>query len=339
LSRDGTLLAYRSFEADIPSIDLDGVAPANARRVGDVHVIDVDTGEVIAELDAPCNAYLVDGETMATEGCVGKEAHPEWTRGWTLVFSTDASLLAMTDGADSALTVWELATGEVVLADRISGLGAGFVEFSPDGTLAAVLYAAPGKGTVMRVYDLTSFEVAAEPAVPGSTNGMVFTPDQSLLVSFAFDGVLTYDDIADWSIIDQEQQAGAGEFDFTDYVPISAVQAHQGQVSDIDINPSGTLVASTGEDGVRIWSVADGSLHTDLGFDGAGIDRVRFLDDTHLLLVHRFVLRGSAIVITLDPQDLAEVALAKVTRAFTETECLTYGIDPCPTTLDELRGG
>ena len=339
LSRDGTLLAYRSFEAEIPSNDLDGVAPANARRVGEVRVIEIDSGELIAELDAPCNAYLVDGETMATEGCVGKEAHPEWTRGWTLVFSTDASLLAMTDGADSSLTMWELATGEVVLSDRISGLGAGLVEFSPDGTLAAVLYAAPGKGTVMRVYDLTSFEVAAEPAMPGSTNGIVFTPDQSLLVSFAFDGFLTYDNIADWSIIDQEQQAGAGEFDFTDYVPISAVQAHQGQVNDIDINPSGTLVASTGEDGVRVWSVADGSLHTDLGFDGAGIDRVRFLDETHLLLVNRFVLRGSAIVITLDPQDLAEVALAKVTRAFTETECLTYGIDPCPTTLEALRGG
>ena len=56
----------------------------------------------------------------------------------------------------------------------------------------------------------------------------------------------------------------------------------------------------------------------------------------------RFLLdigRPSAIVITLDPKDLASVGRARVTRAFTEVECLTYDIDPCPTTLEELRGG
>ncbi len=83
--------------------------------------------------------------------------------------------------------------------------------------------------------------------------------------------------------------------------------------------------------------VADYSLHTDVGFDGAGIDWVRFLDDSHLLLVP--IGNAEAIVITLDPEDLADVGKARVTRAFTETECLTYGIEPCPTTLDELRGG
>ena len=47
----------------------------------------------------------------------------------------------------------------------------------------------------------------------------------------------------------------------------------------------------------------------------------------------------SAIVTTLDPEDLAAIGTAKVTRAFTETECLTYDINPCPTTLEALRNG
>jgi len=86
-----------------------------------------------------------------------------------------------------------------------------------------------------------------------------------------------------------------------------------------------------------VWSVADHSLLVDVGFDGANIRFVRFLDDTHLLLVPQ--VASSAIVVTLDPLELAAVALAKVTRSFTETECLTYDIDPCPTTLEALRNG
>jgi len=319
LSTDGTLLAYRVLEANVPSEDLEGSdAPANARRVSDVRVIEIDSGEVIAELDAPCNAYLIDGETMATEGCHGKEGFPEWTRQWNLRFSNDASLLVMTDGADSALTMWDVASGEVVISDRIPGLGGGYVAFSPDGTLGAALYGGPGAGSAMRIYDLSSFTVTEEPLVPDGTNGAVFTPDQSLLVTFNFSGHLNYFDTADWSIIDQ-------------------VEAHQGSIYDIDINPSGTLVASTGEDGVRVWNIADRSLRTDLGFDSVGVSTVRFLDDSRLLLAP--IGNPSAIVITFDPEDLASIGKARVTRAFTETECLTYDIDPCPTTLEALRGG
>ena len=316
LSPDGALLAYRVFEASVPPDQVEGDAPA--KRVGDVRVIDVESGEVIAELDAPCNAYLIDSQTVATEGCHGNESFPEFTRFWSLRFSTDGRLLAMVDGADSALTVWDVETGDVVLSDRIPGQGAAMITFSPDGALGAALYGSAGAEHTVRIYELDSFSVTAEPVTPDGTNGFVFTPDQSMLVSFDFSGNLTYYDTADWSTVEQ-------------------VVAHQGQVIDIDINPSGTLVASTGFDGVRVWNVADRSLHTDVGFDGAGITRVRFLDDTHLLLVP--IGGPSAIVITFDPEDLASVGKARVTRAFTETECLTYDIDPCPTTLEALRGG
>ena len=50
-------------------------------------------------------------------------------------------------------------------------------------------------------------------------------------------------------------------------------------------------------------------------------------------------ITASAVVVALDPGELAAAGLAKVTRAFTETECLSYNIDPCPTTLESLRNG
>jgi WD40 repeat protein len=146
----------------------------------------------------------------------------------------------------------------------------------------------------------------------------VFTPDQSVAILPDFGGGISYYDANDFSLIER-------------------VQGHIGSAHDIDINPGGTLVATAGEDGVRVWNVADHSLQVDVGFDGENIRFVRFLDDTHLLLVPE--IGSSAVVVALDPLELAAAGLAKVTRAFTETECLTYDIDPCPTTLEELRGG
>ena len=319
LSPDGSRLAYRTFEAVVPPDDLDRPgAPESVWRVGEVRVIDVYSGEVIAELDAPCNAYLVDGESVATEGCQGKEGRPEWTKHWSLKFSTDGNLLALIDGADSAMTVWNLATGDVVISDRISAMSAKWIAFKPDRALVAVLYEGTASEPTVRIFELDSFTVTKEFVLPGGTGGFFFTPDQSAVVSATFGGSLHYHDSADWSIIDK-------------------VEAHQGQIFDFDINPSGTLVVSTGEDGVRVWNVADRSLHADVGFDGKSIGSARFLDDTHLLLVR--VGSSSAIVVTLDPADLTNVGKAKVTRAFTEVECLTYAIDPCPTTLEALRDG
>ena len=46
-----------------------------------------------------------------------------------------------------------------------------------------------------------------------------------------------------------------------------------------------------------------------------------------------------ALVVSLDPVELAALGRDRVTRAFTEVECETYSVHPCPTTLSELRGG
>lgn len=41
---------------------------------------------------------------------------------------------------------------------------------------------------------------------------------------------------------------------------------------------------------------------------------------------------------TLDPEELKSIALDRLTRGFTEEECGTYEVDPCPT-LQEMWDG
>ena len=223
----------------------------------------------------------------------------------------------MGDGADSALTVWDVATGEVVISDRIPGLGASAMYFSPDGAFGVALFGSPGAGSPIRIYELDSFTVVAEPVTPDATWGVVFTPNGSVAISHQFGGTLTYHDTADWSIIDQ-------------------VAAHQGSVYSIDISPSGAQLASVGDDGVRVWNVADQSLHTKIATTAGPMAIATFIDDTHLLVVPEH--SAQAFVITLDPSDLVDIAKSRVTRAFRDDECATYGIGPCPTTLEALRG-
>ena len=106
---------------------------------------------------------------------------------------------------------------------------------------------------------------------------------------------------------------------------------------DVAVNEAGTLLASAGQDSfVRVWSVADRSLVTEISFDVDGIANVEFIDDAHLFVMPRF--GKEAIVITLDAGELLDLARSRLTRSFTAEECATFGIDPCPT-LDEVKGG
>ncbi len=44
------------------------------------------------------------------------------------------------------------------------------------------------------------------------------------------------------------------------------------------------------------------------------------------------------LLLTIDNEKLLDLARSRVTRGFSDTECSTYQIDPCPT-LEEIRGG
>jgi hypothetical protein len=70
---------------------------------------------------------------------------------------------------------------------------------------------------------------------------------------------------------------------------------------------------------------------------GDGLGGVDFADDDRHLLVTAMAT-GDLHKVTIDTDELLGIARQRVTRGFTETECTTYHIDPCPT-LEEIREG
>jgi WD40 repeat protein len=322
LSSDGSLLAYRIADrVTLSEEELRGYAPAGEyRRIGDVRIIDVRTGDVVAEVAAPCHSYQTSTRTVPQEGCGTAEDDLEWAKRWKLALSPDESLLALTDGVDNSVTLLDVETGAVLLVDRSPDNNfAGNPVFSPDGAQLAADFGHLG-GCEIRIYELDSYTMEAEIEMGSACTGAVdFSGDGRYLVGGDWLGNITYIDTDDWSLS-------------------PPVAAHQtSNFADLTSNPSGTLIVTAAEDAVRVWNVADQSLHTEIAGTAGPIRIATFIDDTHLLVVPQH--SAEAIVIALDPADLIEVAKSRVTRAFRADECLTYDIDPCPTTLDELRGG
>jgi WD40 repeat protein len=116
--------------------------------------------------------------------------------------------------------------------------------------------------------------------------------------------------------------------------------AHDGGIVQMDLNEDGTLLASAGLDGfVRVWDVETRALvhQIPVSRDGTGLGGVAFVGDgRHVAVTHPDT--GEVRVVTIDTDELFDIARTKLTRGFTDTECATYRIDPCPT-LEEIRAG
>jgi WD40 repeat protein len=98
-------------------------------------------------------------------------------------------------------------------------------------------------------------------------------------------------------------------------------------------SPSGDRVAVGSTDGaVRIFSIDGELLHL---IPLPNPSDAYWLDDLHLVVG---TANGPWTTITLDPNELADVARERLRRSFTSTECEFFDVDPCPT-LEELQGG
>lgn len=115
--------------------------------------------------------------------------------------------------------------------------------------------------------------------------------------------------------------------------------AHGAPIRRLDLNEDGTLLASAGFDGfVRVWDVETRTLvHQIPVSDGTVVGGVAFMQNgNHVAVAHNEA--GALLLLTIDNDELLDIARTRVTRGFTETECSTYQIDPCPT-LEEIRSG
>ena len=316
LSPDGTRLAYRAVdEVNVAAESLNGLGePGIYARVGPVRVIDLDTSDLIVEIDVPCQTLLLAAGAVPTADCRLSSSG----EGWDLEFSPDGRLLSMADSYSDISIVWDATTGQIVATDRFGGGNQRATAFTPDQQQVLFLSAVGGLAN-LRIYDLDPFRLVKSIPLGGDRSfaELVFTPDGSILVAADNSGDIALIDATTWEVI-------------------KPIRAHQGSVLDVAIDPTGTLIASAGEDAyVRVWNLDDRSIVTEIKFEVDEIANVEFIDATHLFITPGF--GEEAIIITLDPDELLHFARSRISRSFTQAECTTYSIDPCPTLEDIIR--
>ena len=232
-----------------------------------------------------------------------------------LHWSPDGNWLAATAGRAQRVIVWNTHTGEIVfLTDRLPTYPLSSIQFSPDG---AMLSASGKAGTW--TFDTSDWSEIAMVTHPGRPSwAMRYTPDGSQLITAqAHRGQLRIFDTETWEQRD--------------------IETGRGQTRDMAISIDGRLVAIANNVGViHVVDIETESVIETYPLPGTDISNVEFIDnDRHLLVTTAF---GPVEILTLDIEELISEARTRLSRPFTETECATYSIDPCPT-LEALRNG
>ena len=247
-------------------------------------------------------------------------------------FSDDGSTVIGVDWY-GAVRMWDVASGRVV-NEREPGLeevratleGSRWATaISPDASLLVdppaqedwETAAATGTSPEMTVENLGTGEVVGRFAIDTWLDHLIWVPDSNLLVGAHADLMLVDSD--NWSVRTFSRAQGA-------------------RINDISLSPNNELVATVGFDNhLVVWNLDDGGIRAEipvLGDVGETLRGVAFLDDETIAVAPE--IGDELLVFTLDRDRLVERALESLTRGFTEGECATYDIDPCPT-LEDLR--
>jgi WD40 repeat protein len=299
-SSDGALLAGQPF-----------VAPG---VLGPVHIRNAETGEVLFELEGWCS-FDQDNNQPAADCADNPDAVGDAV--WWLEFSPDGTMLAAAGDRSGTAGVWNVETGQRLtwLREHPSSPGAIVVlRFSPTSDL--LVAANPG----ISVFDTTDWSKIASlpPDRVGEWWDLLFTPDgRQLLGADVGKGIVTVDTTT-WQFVD------------------GPMPGHQGGVRDIDVNADISLIAAGSSDGfARIWDAQTRELIQAIPYGKTSVNLVHFLDDGHLLVIPQ---GRPAAVVTTDISELIYIARSRIPRGFTDDECATYHLDPCPN-LAAIKGG
>jgi WD40 repeat protein len=266
--------------------------------VGPIRVHDLETGS-ITTMQGLC--VWVDGEENPQCRTAPKTPFKEWV--FDLDFSPDGALLA-SGGYFSGLSVWNATTGELLFN---SGKPEFPNAFSPDGTLLAAV-----SETEIVVYEVGTWKEVVRQRLPEGAwlSNVVFTPDGRNLVGASDAGYVVVIDTETW-----EQSA--------------VLSGHRGDLKGVRVSPDGRLIVSRDSTGlVRIWDLSTREALQGIPLQGQA-QNAEFIDDRHLLVTGE---NGpDAYVMTVDVDELLEIARSRVTRDLTDEECRTYlHVDACP---------
>lgn len=296
LSPDGSLLAGQPYVA--PGI------------LGPPHIRDIETGEVLVELEGFCT-FDVAVPAPGTDCTTSPEL-----RGlslWWADFSHDGSMIAVGGAHEGIVGVWDVASGQLLewlSTQPLLGNDGVVVKFSPESDL--LLTAAAG----LAVYETDGWSEIANLALGWSWLDLLFSHDgRYVIASDTTHGIVT---------VDTETWEFVGE----------SLPGHGGGLYAIDTNDDGTLIASGSGDGfVRVSNLETKELLQALPVGDMTITVVEFINDNHILVIGQGI---PALVMTIDLPELIDIARSEVTRGLTPQECATYHVDPCPT-LAETR--
>jgi WD40 repeat protein len=282
------------------------VQAAGTDGLGSVVILDLGSGELI-ELPGLC-PWVVGEPGECEDGIAGDVTDLAW--------SSDGSRLAAALGTSQRLLVWDVDSEDIVFeSDRLgeqAWVALSAVAFNADGSTLA---ASSKHG--MWIFDAATWDLRKRIHHPGRPSWvMAFTPDGSeLITAQAHSGDVVVYDTRTWT--ERRFQGGVG------------------QTRDMDLASDASMVALSSNDGtIHVLNVETGDLVDMISLDGRDITNIEFANgDRHLLITSS---TGPVEVLTLEPDELIDVARTRVFRSFTAEECATYEIDPCPT-LGELR--
>jgi WD40 repeat protein len=309
LSPDGSRLAVQTTSA---SGDLSSVA-----------IFDVSAGALEVELEGICDWSDTEGtlgeEFVDFTGACTFESFPFATDVTDIAWSPDGSLIAATGGWSKRWIVWDTTTGQPVHVGA-PGEWAEFslsaVQFSPSGEIVAV-----SNKTGTAIYDTSNWARIAFIPHTGTPSWVLrFTPDGRFLVSAqAHTGDVRVFDTSDWDAEPRFLPAGSG------------------QTRDMALSTDGSLIATSSNDGlIHVLSLDSGLAVEVLTIGDVDVTNVEFIDSDERLLVTSS--QGPVQILTLDWNELIAIGRSRVVRPFSDEECRTYRIDPCPT-LEEIKTG
>ena len=321
-------------------VEQEDVLDAEGRRIdlslGGIAIWDPETGD--RNSITQCAVLLSDVEdggspAVCPDGELAYSTH-FYGEPWILVSPGGDMIAADGWGEPAAVRVWDVATGDAVLtieappselvpnsyADiQLVGLGDDWVAILDHETGTTTVYDLDG-ATVAEVKDLL-LGGHIPPQWLAEHRTIVVLRDGSGATVAVLD-TDAWQEIAEWIPND-------GSF-----------------VRGFQLSPDGGSLATAGEDGVvRVWDVS--ALHSGpamvLGEAPPLLDEIPTGVVSDVLWVSADTLAvvtrtGGWAIVSLDADVLVEEALAGLTRSFSERECQSYRIDPCPT-LEELRSG
>ena len=265
---------------------------------GPVVAWDPDTGAVeeVAGCWATDEAFQKSGaEGTAAIPCADREG--DYFLLFKAFLSPDESSLLITDPG-----------GEVRIFDART-LVEQSVPHMPAGHRAVLAHGGTwllsSNGQVAKVVDVSNGRVMASLSTGNTDSWSGVTASGDLAVIYEWDKELTVYDTASWKPI-------------TSFVP--------GPSRGVAFSPDGSKLLTAQTDGyVRIWDTRTGTELFRIPLPGASDGY--WLDETHIVIG---AATGLWTTITLDLEELKDLAVSRLTRGFTAEECETYRIDPCP---------